>query len=251
MTCCSPDGDPWQVVGKRSSHSDILHRQSTCFSISLKSYHCIHIGNSAIAAPLFNDEVFSMLFDSKMHTRVNAHVAAPETVARFWKPLGHAVWFGKDPAFDRQFGALFAEEHDAAARGELMAWLAAPEGALSLVILLDQYPRNAFRGTQRMYATDQLARVVAGTALHLGHHKAVDPEQRGFFYLPFGHSERLADQEKSVDLCADLPEPAPSHSRRHRDIIARFGRFPHRNRILGRESTDEEVSWLAAGGFAG
>jgi uncharacterized protein (DUF924 family) len=192
-----------------------------------------------------------MLFDLTMSSRLAAHVSRPDTVLKFWSPLGHAVWFGKDPAFDRKFRELFADEHEAAARGELMAWLATPEGALSLVILLDQYPRNAFRGTRQMYATDALARLVADRALELGHHKAVDPALQGFFYLPFGHSELLADQERAVDLCADLAEPGPSHSRGHRDIIARFGRFPHRNRILGRESTDEEVSWLAAGGFAG
>lgn len=192
-----------------------------------------------------------MLFDPTLQSRLRAHLTPREAVVNFWRPLGHAVWFGKDPAFDRRFRELFADEHDAAARGELMPWIATPAGAMSLVILLDQYPRNAFRGTERMYATDPMARVVADTALHLGHDRAVDPALRGFFYLPFAHSELLADQERSVDLCAELPEPGPSHSRGHRDTIARFGRFPHRNPILGRESTDEEITWLAAGGFAG
>lgn len=132
-----------------------------------------------------------------------------------------------------------------------MPWLATPEGALSLVLLLDQYPRNAFRGTTRMYDTDPLARIVADAALGLGHDKAVDPALSLFFTLPFGHSEHLADQERAVALCAVLPDPAPDHARAHRDIIARFGRFPHRNAILGRASTDEETDWLQAGGFAG
>lgn len=192
-----------------------------------------------------------MFYDTTLTTRLKAHLSAPEAVAAFWAPLGHAVWFGKDPVFDQKFREAFKAEHGAAARGELMPWLATPEGALSLVILLDQYPRNAFRGTPRMYATDPLARIVADAALELGHDRAVDPALKGFFYLPFAHSEHLADQERSVALCVDVPEPGPSHSRGHRDTIARFGRFPHRNAILGRQSTPEEVAWLAAGGFAG
>jgi uncharacterized protein (DUF924 family) len=192
-----------------------------------------------------------MFFDTTLHQRLRAHLSPPDAVAAFWKPLGHAVWFGKDPGFDARFRDAFAVQHGAAARGELMPWLATPDGALSLVILLDQYPRNAFRGTDRMYATDTLARIVADAALGLGHDREVDPVLRGFFYLPFGHSELLPDQERAVALCADLPEPGPSHSRGHRDIIARFGRFPHRNAILGRPSTAEEDDWLAAGGFAG
>ncbi len=192
-----------------------------------------------------------MFFDTTLQTRLTAHLSSPEAVAEFWAPLGHAVWFGKDPAFDQKFRAAFAAGHGAAARGELMPWLATPKGALSLVLLLDQYPRNAFRGTARMYATDTLARIVADAALDLGHDRAFGPELRGFFYLPFAHSEHLSDQERSVALCADLPEPGPSHSRGHRDTVARFGRFPHRNAILRRTPTDDEESWLAAGGFAG
>ncbi len=192
-----------------------------------------------------------MYFDTTLGQRLTAHLSDTGAVAAFWTPLGHAVWFGKDPAFDRKFRDSFAVQHGAAARGELMPWLATPEGALSLVLLLDQYPRNAFRGTPRMYQTDTLARIVATAALELGHDRACGPELRGFFYLPFGHSEHLADQDRSAALCADLPEPAPSHARRHRDIIARFDRFPHRNAILGRPSTALELDWLAAGGFAG
>jgi uncharacterized protein (DUF924 family) len=192
-----------------------------------------------------------MFFDTTLHLRLRAHLSDPGAVAAFWRPLGHAVWFGKDPTFDAGFRDAFAVQHGAAARGELMPWLATADGALSLVILLDQYPRNAFRGTDRMYATDTLARIAADAALDLGHDRAVDPDLRGFFYLPFSHSELLPDQERSVALCADLPEPGPSHSRGHRDTIARFGRFPHRNAILGRPSTVDEIDWLAAGGFAG
>jgi uncharacterized protein (DUF924 family) len=192
-----------------------------------------------------------MMFDNTMILRLDAHKSRPETVVNFWRPLGPAIWFGKDPAFDRRFREAFAAEHEAAARGELMPWVATPEGALSLVLLLDQYPRNAFRDTPRMYDTDRLARVVADVSIGLGHDAAIDPALRVFLYLPFSHSEALADQERAVDLCAGLPDPTPSHARRHRDIIARFGHFPHRNSILGRPTTDEEVDWLLAGGFAG
>jgi uncharacterized protein (DUF924 family) len=192
-----------------------------------------------------------MFFDTTLPMRLKAHLSAPGAVAAFWAPLGHAVWFGKDPVFDQKFREAFAAEHGAAARGELMPWLSTAQGALSLVVLLDQYPRNAFRGTARMYATDTLARIVADMALDLGHDRAFGDDLRGFFYLPFAHSEELADQERSVALCADLPEPGPSHSRGHRDTIAQFGRFPHRNPILGRVTTPEETAWLAAGGFKG
>lgn len=192
-----------------------------------------------------------MFFDTTLVLRLKAHLSAPDAVAAFWKPLGHAVWFGKDPVFDQKFRQAFMAEHGAAARGELMPWLGTPDGALSLIVLLDQYPRNSFRGTPRMYATDALARIVADAALQLGHDQAFDPSLRGFFYLPFAHSEDMQDQERSVALCADLPEPGPSHSRGHRDTVARFGRFPHRNPILGRETTPEEAAWLKAGGFAG
>lgn len=192
-----------------------------------------------------------MFFDTTLPMRLKAHLSAPGAVAAFWAPLGHAVWFGKDPVFDQKFREAFAAEHGAAARGELMPWLSTAQGALSLVVLLDQYPRNAFRGTARMYATDTLARIVADMALDLGHDRAFGDDLRGFFYLPVAHSEELADQERSVALCADLPEPGPSHSRGHRDTIAQFGRFPHRNPILGRVTTPEETAWLAAGGFKG
>lgn len=192
-----------------------------------------------------------MFFDTTLPTRLKAHLTPPEAVAEFWAPLGHAMWFGQDPEFDRRFRETFAPQHEAAARGELMPWLSSPAGALSLLVLLDQYPRNSFRGTPRMYATDALARTVADEALRLGHDQAMDPSLRPFFYLPFGHSEALADQERSVTLCAHLPEPVPTHARGHRDIIAEFGRFPHRNAIVGRLSTAAEISWLAAGGFKG
>jgi uncharacterized protein (DUF924 family) len=122
---------------------------------------------------------------------------------------------------------------------------------LGLVILLDQYPRNSFRGTPRMYATDSLARKVADEAIRRGHDRSVEPAMQLFVYLPFGHSEELRDQQRSVELNKRLGEPSLTHAKGHHDIIERFGRFPHRNAILGRIPRREETEFLAEGGFAG
>lgn len=172
-------------------------------------------------------------------------------VVDFWSAAGPTAWFAKDEAFDLRFRERFEGLHEKAAKGELASWIATTEGALALLILLDQFPRNAYRNSPRMYATDGLARAVATTAIALGHDRMVDPMLAVFFCLPFAHSEDLADQERSVALFRDLPPPAPAHSERHRDIIRRFGRFPHRNAILGRRPTAAETAYLAEGGFAG
>lgn len=172
-------------------------------------------------------------------------------VVEFWRAAGPALWFAKDTAFDRRFREGFLQLHEAAADGRLPGWAATAEGALALLLLLDQFPRNAFRGTPRMYATDVLARQIADAAIAAGHDQAVEPGLRLFFYLPFAHSERLADQERSVALCRRLGQPHLSHAEGHRDIVRRFGRFPHRNPILGRAMAAEEQQFLDAGGFAG
>ena len=182
-----------------------------------------------------------------------ARVTSGEALAvvEFWRAAGPNLWFAKDPDFDQRFRERFLTLHEAAARGELEHWHATADGALALVILLDQYPRNAFRGTPRMYATDALARAVADAALAAGHDRAVEPALRLFFYLPFGHSENMADQERSVSLAHRLGQPSLGHAEHHRDIIRRFGRFPHRNPILGRPMTEEEQRYLDEGGFRG
>jgi uncharacterized protein (DUF924 family) len=180
-----------------------------------------------------------------------ASVTSPAEIVAFWREAGSAGWFGKDPAFDALFRDRFSANFAAAARGDLGHWSRTAEGALALAILLDQYPRNSFRGTPRMYATDAQARAVAAAALDAGQHRQVDPELALFFVLPFGHSETLADQETAVALAEAMGEPAASHARRHRDIIRRFGRFPHRNPILGREMTAAEKDYLDSGGYAG
>jgi uncharacterized protein (DUF924 family) len=172
------------------------------------------------------------------------------SVVDFWRDAGPALWFAKDPAFDRCFRERFLHLHEAGALGRLPRWRATAEGSLALVLLLDQFPRNAFRGTPRMYATDPLARAVAGAAIARGHGRATEPALRLFFVLPFGHSEDLADQERSLDLSRALDLPV-SRAEHHRDIVRRFGRFPHRNPILGRDTTPEEQRYLDEGGYMG
>jgi uncharacterized protein (DUF924 family) len=177
--------------------------------------------------------------------------ATSEEVVSFWQEAGRPLWFAKDPTFDRCFRQRFLRAHEAATCGEYDGWLATPTGALGLILLLDQFPRNAFRGTPRMYATDALARVAANLAIAAGHDLKISRELRPFVYLPLGHSEDLADQERALELIRLIDEAYATPAARHRDVIKRFGRFPHRNPILGRTMTAEEQDYLDQGGFAG
>lgn len=174
-----------------------------------------------------------------------------QEVIVFWLDAGPKRWFSKDEAFDDAFRDRFAGLHFAAARRELDGWLDTASGALALVLLLDQFPRNAFRGGAHMFATDPLARWVAGRLVAAGFDLAVDAALRPFCYLPFMHSETLADQERSVALNAALDASTRHWAAVHRDIVRRFGRFPHRNAALGRDTTPEERAFLDGGGFAG
>ena len=160
------------------------------------------------------------------------------------------IWFESTPEFDAALREQFLADYEDAAAGRLGSWEASPESALALVILLDQIPRNIFRGSSRAYASDPLARATAARGLARGFDRAVPPAWRGFFYLPFEHSEDLADQERCLALHAALPprpdDPDPlRYVRRHHEIILRFGRFPHRNAVLGRASTPEEIVFLS------
>jgi len=161
------------------------------------------------------------------------------------------MWFAKDADFDRRFRETFLDAHQAAARGDLDHWVMTSEGALALLLLLDQFPRNAFRGTPRMYATDTAARRIAAAAIDAGRDRQMPTDLRKFFYLPFAHSEDLADHDRSVALCRALGPPDDANSERHRDIVRRFGRFPHRNPILGRKMTVLEQAFLDQGGYGG
>jgi uncharacterized protein (DUF924 family) len=173
------------------------------------------------------------------------------SVVRFWREAGPTAWFEKNEVFDTGFRDRFLDLHYAAARRELDDWAASAEGSLALMILLDQFPRNCFRGTGHMFATDPLARHFAAHAVEAGHDMEVEEEIRVFFYLPFEHSEALADQHRSVDLHKANAVSYLDYAVMHRDIIERFGRFPHRNMALGRDTTPEERAFLDDGGFSG
>jgi uncharacterized protein (DUF924 family) len=173
-------------------------------------------------------------------------------VVSFWRDAGPDRWWEKDDEFDRLIRSKFLPLHEAAARGELAAWEKSPEGALALVIMLDQFPRNMFRGSPHAFATDPLARAVATGALAHGFDRKIDPDIRQFFYLPFMHSEVLADQQRCCELYETLGDAdLTKFATVHREIIAKFGRFPHRNRALCRTTTAAEQDFLDAGGFAG
>jgi uncharacterized protein (DUF924 family) len=178
-------------------------------------------------------------------------VFEPGAVLAFWREAGPSRWFRKDADFDRSFRERFLAAHEAAARGALDEWARSPDGALALLILLDQFPRNAFRGTPRMFATDGKANSVAHAAIESGFDLQVDAQLRPFFYLPLMHSERLEDHDLCVELTGRIGADSARYALHHRDIIRRFGRFPHRNAILGRTSTPGEERFLEEGGFAG
>jgi len=159
------------------------------------------------------------------------------------------IWFRSTEDFDTAVNANFAADHELAMSGRLADWEEAPLSALALVMLLDQVPRNIFRSTPRAFASDPLALATANRALMRGFDQAVPPAWRLFFYLPFEHSENVADQQRGFDLMMAIPpvpgRPTDRHmARLHVEIIERFGRFPHRNAILGRESTEEELAFL-------
>jgi uncharacterized protein (DUF924 family) len=198
---------------------------------------------------------------------------APDTVLDYW--FGDArerpatlheqrrLWFGSETDTaadvdrrDTDLRARFGETVALAADGQLDGWSTTPAGRLALVLLLDQLPRNIFRGTARAFATDAAARALTLDGLERGLDRALQPLERVFFYLPLEHAESLADQDRCVDLFTTLEADAPAgleetfagftrYARWHRDIIARFGRFPHRNRALGRPDTPAEEAYLA------
>ena len=176
----------------------------------------------------------------------------PDDVVGFWKEAGPKMWFAKDEAFDARFKARFEEAHFAAARRELDHWAESPEGSLALLILLDQFPRNAFRGTGHAFATDPLARHFAVRALDAGQDQAVENDLRRFFYLPLQHAEDPALQARQLTLFQAMERPDDDRwAEHHHAVIERFGRFPHRNRALGRETTPEEQAFLDEDGFRG
>jgi uncharacterized protein (DUF924 family) len=158
-------------------------------------------------------------------------------------------WFGGGEAFDAECRERLLEAHHAAARRELGAWMDTADGALALVLLLDQIPRNVYRGSGHAFATDGLARSYADRAIDAGFDARVEPALRFFLYMPFEHAEDLAGQDRAIELFTALGDGhLLGYAHAHREVIARFGRFPHRNAALGRTSTPDERAWLEAGG---
>ena len=161
------------------------------------------------------------------------------------------IWFKGTPEFDTALHDAFLVDYEAGAAGKLGSWESLPQSALALVLLLDQIPRNIFRDTPHAYAADPAARAIADRALAQGFDRLVPPVWRLFFYMPFHHSEDLADQRRSVVLFDTLPRNPDRrgalrrYGRPYVEVIERFGRFPHRNIILGRESTSDEIAFLA------
>jgi uncharacterized protein (DUF924 family) len=179
-------------------------------------------------------------------------LATPAQVLDFWFGAGPQKWFSKDDAFDAAIRQRFLPAYEAAAAGRLSDWEATPEAALALLILLDQFPRNMFRGSPRAFAADPLALAIAKRAVAQNFDRQLDLPKRNFFYLPFQHSENLVDQQRCVELSRQSSDAeGVKWAELHADIIRRFGRFPHRNAVLGRVSTPEEQAFLDAGGFAG
>ncbi|MFC3125918.1 DUF924 family protein [Pseudoroseomonas globiformis] len=184
----------------------------------------------------------------------------PADIISFWFADGldqwRSAWFVRSESFDQEIADRFSAGLDPAGRGEFDDWANEPDGALALCILLDQFPRNLFRGTAKAFTFDQKAREIASLAISAKLDQSLPPTARVFLYLPFEHSESLADQDRSVALFETLREHPPhgepggsvDYAWRHHDVIRRFGRFPHRNIVLGRHNTAEEEAYLAGPG---
>jgi uncharacterized protein (DUF924 family) len=175
-----------------------------------------------------------------------------EAFLDFWLSHSDKVLYRADPKFDAQLRRRFRKTLEAARSGALDSWAETPEGALALVIILDQLSRNLHRGTPEMYGSDAKALSIAKQAIAKGFDRKFRKLKRRWFYMPFMHSENLADQERCIELCreSDIRRTLP-YAENHAEVVRRFGRFPHRNKILGRPSTEAELAFLAAGGFAG
>ena len=181
-----------------------------------------------------------------------APIASSADILSFWRHAGEQRWWAKDAAFDTVIRTRFQGTWEAGRDGKLALWQATDDGALALVIVLDQFPRNMFRGDPKTFSTDSMALAAARSAIAQGRDKRIDQNLLPFLYVPFMHSEKLADQEECVALfkqCGDSENL--KFAEEHADIIRKFGRFPHRNTTLGRTTTPEEKAFLDAGGFAG
>ena len=182
----------------------------------------------------------------------DARDVAPAEILAFWREAGSDRWYKQDDAFDADLRSRYLELWQKAACGELSSWETTDDGALALTIVLDQFPRNMFRGDSRTFSSDALAREVALRAIARGADTRVEAALLEFLYMPLMHSEHLADQVRCVELFRAAGNTDNlGYAERHADIIRRFGRFPHRNRALGRTTTAEEQAFLDSGGFSG
>jgi len=176
----------------------------------------------------------------------------PGEVLAFWRAAGSERWYKRDDAFDTSVRERFLGLWQKALAGELSSWERTHDGALALIIVLDQFPRNMFRDDPKAYSSDALALEVARRAITRGADRHLEPELLEFLYIPFMHSEHLADQLSCVELFRNAGRPENlKYAEDHADIVRRFSRFPHRNRVLGRLTTSEEQAFLDGGGFSG
>jgi uncharacterized protein (DUF924 family) len=187
---------------------------------------------------------------------LNADPRPPQEILEFWfSDQARSLWFERDADFDALIRSRFEATHQAALAGRLDSWEGAAETCLALLVLLDQFSRNMHRGSARAFAADGKARAVADRAIARGHDRMLPPDRLWFLYLPFEHSEDLADQRRAVALFRAHAEAAAGtdreralelldYAQRHLAAIERFGRFPHRNELLGRESSEDEAAYL-------
>ena len=181
-----------------------------------------------------------------------AETLSPRDVLDFWFAAGEEKWFVKDDTFDRDITERFQDAHEAAKENAYDGWTESTEGCLALTILLDQFPRNMYRNSAKAFAADPKALSLAKDVVARGVDAEVPADARMWLYMPFEHSEDMADQERAVELFERLgDEEKLKYAQLHADIIKKFGRFPHRNTVLGRESTAEEIEFLENGGFSG
>jgi uncharacterized protein (DUF924 family) len=181
-----------------------------------------------------------------------ARDVTPDDILAFWREAGHEHWYTKNATFDADVRRQFFGLWQRAAAGELSSWETSDDGALALVIILDQFPRNMFRDDAMTYSTDPQALETASRAIARGAEARIDPILLEFLYMPFMHSEQLSDQLRCVELFRKVGDVDNiGYAQDHADIIRQFGRFPHRNRILGRTTTPEEQAFLDSGGFSG
>jgi uncharacterized protein (DUF924 family) len=182
----------------------------------------------------------------------DARDVTPDEILAFWREAGSERWYTKDAAFDAQVRRQFLELWQKAAAGELSSWETSDDGALALVIILDQFPRNMFRDDAKAFSTDAQALEVAARAISRGSDTRIEPFLLEFLYMPFMHSEQMCDQQRCVELFRKAGNTDNiGYAQDHAEIVGRFGRFPHRNRILGRTTTPEEQAFLDSGGFSG